>query len=223
MGLINRSTGIAIVHKEIQRLIERYPDVEPCLEDVQMAFTLLTECYREGGKMMVCGNGGSAADSEHIVGELMKGFKSRRPLPDRTRARLLSEFPEDGEYLANNLQAALPAISLVSQSALLTAFANDVAPDMVFAQQVCGYGVAGDVVLGISTSGNSRNVVYALETGRALGLRTIGLTGSGGGDMAMVCDVTIRVPFDETVEIQERQFPIYHALCLMLEQEFFPE
>ncbi len=197
------------------------PDLEVCLEDVRRAFALLRACYRRGGKALICGNGGSAADSEHMVGELMKGYLSKRPLPTAARARLAAAFPENGHALADGLQGALPAISLVSQTSLITAYANDVSAEMIFAQQVYGYGVEGDVVIGLSTSGNSKNVIYALQVGRALGLHTLGLTGRSGGKMRTLCDVIICAPADRTPEIQLRHMAIYHALCAMLEEEFF--
>jgi D-sedoheptulose 7-phosphate isomerase len=170
---------------------------------------------------LVCGNGGSAADAEHIVGELMKGYLLQRPIPDETRARLVAASPESGAYLAGALQGALPAISLVSQASLLSAIANDTAADMVFAQQVYGYGRAGDVLVGISTSGNARNVVYAMQVARAMGMHTCALTGPGGGALKSVADVCICAPGESTPAIQERHLPIYHVLCAMLEEEFF--
>jgi D-sedoheptulose 7-phosphate isomerase len=205
----------------LEELIARYPDLKACTPDIERAFNLLEACYRGGGKVLICGNGGSAADSEHIVGELMKGFESKRPVPEETRQRLLEASPESGDYLADHLQGALPTLSLVSQTSLLTAYANDVAAEMIFAQQVYGYGKRGDAVIGISTSGNSDNIVYALMVGRALGLDTLGFTGQGGGRMAAICDVTVRVPRERTLDIQELQLPVYHALCKMLEAAFF--
>lgn len=206
----------------IEQLLAKYPDLQGCSEAVEQAFETIRASYRQGGKLLVCGNGGSAADSEHIVGELMKGFMYRRPIPEEKRQKLLDLFPDNGDYLADHLQGALPAISLVSHPALSAAFINDVAADMLYAQQVYGYGKPGDVVLGLSTSGNSKNVVHALQVARAMGLRTIGLTGRGGGKMNELCDVIVRVPYESTPDIQERHLPIYHALCIMLEQEFFP-
>lgn len=202
-------------------LVARYPRLEACLPDIDAAFRALERCYLEGGKVLFCGNGGSAADCEHLVGELMKGFLSKRPLPSEQRRRLEADFPEEGAYLADHLQGALPAISLVSHVGLMTAYANDVASDMVFAQQVYGYGREGDALVGISTSGNSRNVLQALRVARTLGLATIGFSGRSGGQMAEVCDVCVRVPEEETSAIQELHLPIYHALCSMLEQSFF--
>ena len=203
------------------KLTEKYPELEPCAEDIRAAFEVLRESYRSGGKLLICGNGGSAADSEHIVGELMKGFRSKRPVPDAFREKLVQTAPEDGAYIAERLQGALPAISLVSHTALITACANDVAADLIFAQQVYGYGSPQDVLLGLSTSGNSRNVLLAVKTARAMGMKTIGMTGRTGGAMASCCDVCIRVPHASTPDVQERHLPIYHALCIMLEEEFF--
>lgn len=205
----------------LHTLVSRYPELTACLADIQAAFDLLRATFQRGGKILVCGNGGSAADSEHIVGELMKGYRLPRPLPDAARRRILEAWPEEGAYLADHLQGALPAISLVSQSALLSAFANDVAADMVYAQQVYGYGRPGDALIAISTSGNAANVLHAVQVGRALGLGTIGLTGRDGGRLKAVCDVTIRVPADSTPAIQERHLPIYHTLCALLEEAFF--
>ncbi|MFN8472459.1 MAG: SIS domain-containing protein [Anaerolineae bacterium] len=207
----------------IEQLGAKYPDLFPCLPDVERAYVTLRDAFAAGKKLLICGNGGSAADSEHIVGELMKGFYHNRPLPAATREALLAGDPEMGRVLAERLQGALPAISLVSQTALITAFANDVDPDLVFAQQVLGYGQRGDVLMGISTSGNSRNVLYALHTARALGMRTIGVTGQSGGRMPGFADVTIRVPATRTAEIQERHLAVYHALCAQLEEDLFAE
>jgi D-sedoheptulose 7-phosphate isomerase len=205
----------------LAKLIDTYPDLEICLPAIERAAELLLNCYRQGGKLLVCGNGGSAADSEHIVGELMKGYLRRRPLPPAARQQLLDAFPESGNYLADHLQGALPAISLASQTALLTAYANDVAADMIFAQQVYGYGAPGDVLLGISTSGNSRNVVQAVQVARAFGLRTLGFTGQSGGLLRSICEVMVCVPREEVAAVQELQLPIYHALCALVEAEFF--
>jgi phosphoheptose isomerase len=204
-----------------EKLITRCPDLEECLADIERASAVLAACYRGGGKLLVCGNGGSAADSEHIVGELMKGFNARRPVPGALREQLTQQFAQDGAYLADHLQGALPAISLVSQTALMTACANDLAGDMVYAQQVYGYGRPGDTLLAISTSGNARNVVHALQLGCTLGLHTIGLTGRHGGAMVGLAEILIRVPWDRTPDIQERHLAIYHAICARLETEFF--
>lgn len=205
----------------IERMLARYPDLQACAEAVSAAYQVLENCYAQGGKVMVCGNGGSAADSEHIVGELLKGFYLKRPAPPAMKARLVETFPADGEYLADHLQGALPAISLVSQVSFLTAFANDVAADMVFAQQVYAYGQVGDVLLALSTSGNARNVVHAAQVAKVKGVRVISLTGKSGGQLAGLSDVVIKVGWELTPDIQERHQAIYHTLCAMLEERFF--
>ena len=206
----------------IDILIDTYPDLKGCRNALEEALRIMRVTYRQGGKALLCGNGGSAADCEHIVGELMKGFVSRRPLPDSERQRFRQAFPEDGDYLADRLQGALPAISLVSHAALITAFANDVSNETVYAQQVYGYGQPGDVLLALSTSGSSANVVRAVQVAKVRGLATIGLTGEQGGKLSEFCDVLIKAPRSETHRIQELHLPIYHALCIALEEEFFP-
>ncbi|MDI9549557.1 MAG: SIS domain-containing protein [Chloroflexota bacterium] len=209
------------MHRSLQTLRERYPELAQCVPSIEEAYALLHAAYAAGNKVLICGNGGSAADCEHIVGELMKGYLAKRPLPDGDRRRLTDAFGQAGHELADRLQGALPTISLPSQVSLITAYANDVAPEMIFAQQVYGYGKEGDVLIGISTSGNSANVVHAAEVARAFGLSAIGFTGADGGKLAAVCDVTIGVPYRHTAEIQERHLPIYHVLCEMLEEAFF--
>lgn len=206
----------------LERLAQKYPDLESCVTDIERTVQLLRDTFAGGGKVLICGNGGSAADTEHIVGELMKGYLSKRPIGDPLRERFRTEYGETGDYLAAHLQGALPAISLVSQVSLMTAFANDVAADMVFAQQVYGYGVQGDALIGISTSGNSINVLHALRVARVVGLKTIGFTGRSGGAMNDLCDVIVRVPWDLTADVQERQLAIYHVMCARLEEELFP-
>lgn len=191
------------------------------MPSLNVAAELLVSTYSSGGKVLICGNGGSASDSEHIVGELMKGFMQRRPVPGDVRQRLEQLFPQEGQFLADHLQGALPAISLVSQTALTTAYANDVSAEMMFAQQVYGYGNPGDALIGLSTSGNSANVVRAMQVAKLKGLRTIALTGRSGGKLKEICDVAIQVPWDSTPDIQERHLPIYHALCIHLEEVFF--
>jgi D-sedoheptulose 7-phosphate isomerase len=202
-------------------LFIRYPGLEPCRCDIEEAFAILKDCYGNGGKVLVCGNGGSAADAEHIVGELMKGFMLKRSLTSVHQQKLKKAFIDEGQYLVNNLQGTLPAISLVSQTSLAYAYINDVEPDMVFAQQVYGYGKAGDVLIGISTSGNSKNVINAIKVAKTFSLRTIGMTGAKGGVINVLCDVTMKVPAEETFKIQEYHLPVYHALCAMIEMEFF--
>jgi phosphoheptose isomerase len=211
------------MNRFLARLVEKYPDLAVCTADIERSADTLQAAFQQGGKLLICGNGGSAADCEHLVGELMKGYLLPRPLPPSVRQKLIERFPDNGNYLADHLQGALPAISLVSQTALLTAYGNDVSSEMAFAQQVYGYGRSGDVVLGISTSGNARNVVYALQVGRALGLHTIGCTGRSGGQLLAHCEVAIRVPWDGTADIQERHLAIYHALCGIVEEAFFAD
>jgi D-sedoheptulose 7-phosphate isomerase len=204
-------------------LFRKYPDLEVCSADIQHGYDLLRRSFAAGGKLLVCGNGGSAADSEHIVGELMKGYLLPRRIPESLRQQLEETCPEQGSYLADHLQGALPAISLVSQTGLISAFSNDVAADMAFAQQVYGYGRPGDTLLGISTSGSSPNVLRAFQVAHALGLHTLGLTGQSGGELRSLCNVTICVPWQQTADIQERHMAVYHTLCAMLEQAFFCE
>lgn len=205
----------------IQILTDRYPSLTVCANDIVAAYEKMLACYENGGKMLFCGNGGSAADAEHIVGELMKGFLLKRSPIQAHRDALAKAFPEDADYMAAHLQRGIPAISLVSQSAVQTAFNNDVAADMVFAQQVYGYGRPGDLLLGITTSGNSQNVVYAMKVAKAMGLTTIGLTGAKESALSAICDVTIRVPQTETYMVQELHLPVYHWLCAALEDTIF--
>ena len=207
--------------KHIDLLVERYPSLEAAKEDIIKAYLLLEESYENGGKLLVAGNGGSAADAEHIVGELMKGFKMpRKPEPDFAE-KLMAENQELGSVLAENLQGALPAIALDGHPALSTAYMNDCEPLLCFAQQVNGYGKTGDVFLGISTSGNSKNVLYAATTAHAKGMKVIGLTGAKDSKLKDMSDVCIKAPQTETYMIQELHLPIYHCLCLMLEDKFF--
>jgi len=207
----------------LNNLISAYPILEDCRDSVEKAFQMICLSYKNKGKLLLCGNGGSASDSEHIVGELMKGFKHKRLLARGERELFERAFPADGQYLAEHLQGALPAISLVSHTALSSAYINDVRADLVFAQQVYGYGQPGDILLGLSTSGNSANVVLAVKTAKAMGLGTIGMTGASGGKLKELCDTSICVPQTETYKIQELHLPVYHALCAMLEEEFFGE
>lgn len=211
------------VGKYITILCERYPALEDVKDEIAEAYLVLEESYKNGGKLLVSGNGGSAADAEHIVGELMKGFKlPRKPHSDFAN-KLIKENEELGGVLAENLQGALPAIALDGHPALSTAYMNDCEPLLCFAQQVNGYGRAGDVFLGISTSGNSKNVLYAATTARAKGMKVIGLTGAKNNKLEQISDVCIKVPAVETYIIQELHLPVYHCLCLMLEEEFFGE
>lgn len=207
--------------KHIDLLVERYPSLESAKEDIIAAYKVLEESYKNGGKLLVAGNGGSAADAEHIVGELMKGFKMPRKPKTDFAEKLMAENQELGAVLAENLQGALPAIALDGHSALSTAYMNDCEPLLCFAQQVNGYGKAGDVFLGISTSGNSKNVLYAATTAHAKGMKVIGLTGAKDSKLKDMSDVCIKAPQTETYMIQELHLPIYHCLCLMLEDKFF--
>ena len=209
------------MEEQLNLLIERYPKLAVCKEDIKKAYKLLEAAYSNGRKLLVCGNGGSASDSEHIVGELMKEFKLKRKVYSDQVAALKEIDTELGQVLADNLQGALPAICLTGHSSLTTAFMNDANADLVFAQQVNGYGKAGDVFLGISTSGNSKNVLYAAVNAKAKGLKVIGLTGAKENKLMKYADVCIRVPETETYKIQELHLPVYHCLCLMLEEKFF--
>ena len=211
----------------VDTLITRYPALAACAADVRAAVEALVDSYRAGGKLIVCGNGGSASDAEHIVGELMKGFLLPRHLGEDLLEKLHETCdvidPRTVDYFMQNLQGALPAISLPSQLAISTAFSNDQAPDLTFAQQVLGLGKPEDILLGITTSGNSKNVLYAFRMAKALGLKTIALTGVSGGKCVTggYADITIKAPADETYMIQEYHLPIYHTLCIAVEEEFF--
>ena len=194
-------------------LIKRYPKLNECHKEIENALSLMIQTYQAGGKILVCGNGGSAADCEHIVGELMKGFIKKRPVFN-------NKIPEE---IRKNLQGSLPAISLPSQVAVLSAFINDVSPDMMYAQLVYGYAKENDLLIGISTSGNSLNVVNAIKVAKAMGIRILSLTGEKESGMSKNSDVTVRVPEVETYKVQELHLPIYHYLCAMTEKEFFEQ
>ncbi|MDD5673356.1 MAG: SIS domain-containing protein, partial [Chitinivibrionales bacterium] len=206
------------VKKYFDQLLQTYPALKPCQSDIIAAFNLLAACYRNKGKVLACGNGGSAADAEHIVGELMKGFILKRPVNASERQKIMALHPGDGAFLADNLQRALPAISLTSHTALITAYANDVHADMIFAQQVFGFGKPGDCLIGLSTSGNSANVLNALKVANSFGLQTLGMTGEGGGKLKGLCDVTICAPARAAAGVQEFHLPVYHTLCCMVEE-----
>lgn len=207
--------------KHIDLLVERYPILETVKQDIIDAYLIMEECYEHDGKLLIAGNGGSAADSEHIAGELMKRFRTPRPVPIEFAEKLKEIDSFRGEDLAKNLERGLMAIPLVAHEALTTAYINDVDGLGVFAQQLYGFGRPGDVFLGISTSGNSKNVMSATVVARALGIKVIALTGTKGGEIAEVADVAIKVPETETYMIQELHLPVYHCLCLMLEDRFF--
>ena len=210
-----------IIKKHIDSLIERYPELVCVQEQIMESFDILKNSYLNQGKLLIAGNGGSAADSEHIVGELMKSFVLDRPIESQFAKVLRAVDDELGTVLAQNLQGALPAIALDGHLSLTTAYMNDCEPLLCFAQQVIGYGNCGDVFLGISTSGDSKNILYAAVTAKAKGMKVIGLTGSKESKLSAIADVCIKVPQRETYKIQELHLPIYHSLCLMLEDYFF--
>ena len=207
--------------KYLEELVERYPVLDAVKDDVRKAYELLEACYEQGGKLLIAGNGGSCADAEHIVGELMKGFVKRREVSDSFAECLRNADEVRGAELAKKLQGGLPAIALTGHAGLSTAYLNDVDGDLIFAQQTYGYGRPGDVLIGISTSGNAKNVMYAMTVAKALDMKTIGLTGKDGGALKREADVSVVVPETETFKIQELHLPVYHALCLMLEERFF--
>ena len=207
--------------KHIDLLVSRYPILESTRQDIKNAYIVLEECYKGKGKLLVAGNGGSAADAEHIVGELMKGFKLARKLDSSMQQKLIEQDKKLGQVLADNLQGALPAIALDGHPALTTAYMNDCEPLLCFAQQVNGYGNKEDVFVGISTSGNSKNILYAAVTAKAKGMKVVGLTGEKESRLSEIADVCIRVPQTETYMVQELHLPVYHCLCLMLEDRFF--
>lgn len=211
------------LQKHIKFLIERYPQLKNIEQQIIDGYLIMSECYKKGGKLLIAGNGGSAADSEHIVGELMKSFKKKRKLNENFQKKLISINQEYGEILANNLQVGLPTIALDGHISLTTAYMNDCEPLLCFAQQLNGYGNKKDVFLGISTSGNSKNIIYAAITAKAKGLKVIGLTGAKNSQLSQLADVCIQVPETETYIIQELHLPIYHCWCLMLEDDFFKE
>ena len=205
----------------IAQLIERYPVLTSVENEIRTAYQVLEKAYTNHKKLLVGGNGGSCADAEHIVGELMKGFVKKREIPEKMQERLLGLDQELGKHLANGLQSSLRAIAITGHAGFSTAFANDVDPEMTYAQQVNGYGDEGDVLLAISTSGNAKNLIYAALTARAKDMPVILLSGKDGGKLRAIADVSIVVPNQETYQIQELHLPIYHALCLQLEDKFF--
>lgn len=209
------------LQKHIDFLVCRYPQLEEIKQSVINAYLIMEECYEHDGKLMIAGNGGSAADSEHMAGELMKRFKTPRPVDEKFAQKLINADPVRGPLLAKNLERGLMAIPLVAHEALTTAYINDVNGYGVFAQQLLGFGRSGDVFLGISTSGNSQNIMNAVATAKASDIKVIGLTGAKGGELAQVADVVVKAPETETYMIQELHMPIYHCWCLMLEDRFF--
>lgn len=205
----------------IEELTARYPGLCDCKADIEKAAELIINCYKNGHTVYTCGNGGSAADADHIVGELMKGFLKKRPISDELRRKLAENYPDTANHLSNNLQCGLPAISLHSQSALLTAFVNDVDASMMYAQTLFALGRAGDLLISISTSGNSKNIVNAAKIASVLGITVISLTGAGRCALDNVSDCTIHVDETETYRVQELHLPVYHWLCARVEEEFY--
>ncbi len=208
-------------NKHIQQLIKRYSQLGVLKDEIEKAAQAIINSYENGGKLLACGNGGSSSDSDHIVGELMKSFEGKRPVNQTLKTNLANVAGDRGTYLSEKLQQGLPAISLTAHAALMSAVANDIDADVVFAQQITGYGNPGDILIGMSTSGNSQNVIDALIVARAKGLVTIGFTGKTGGRMKEFCDILINVPETRTAYIQELHLPVYHTLCLLVEHHFF--
>lgn len=206
--------------KIFDELFERYNILISIKENILNAFRLIKTTYDNGGVLFCAGNGGSASDSEHIVGELLKSFKKKRSVDEKTQNNLL-QFGDDGEYLLGKLEGSLPAVSLISQTGIITAFANDKSWDTAIAQQLYGLGKTGDCLIVLSTSGNSKNCVFAALTAKAKGIKTIALTGAGGGKLKTICDECVCVAETETYKVQELHLPIYHCICAMLEEEFF--
>jgi D-sedoheptulose 7-phosphate isomerase len=204
----------------LNRLIQRHPLLTSIKEDIYKAYQLLEQSFSNGGKLLIAGNGGSAADAEHIVGELMKRFCIDRKITPEFARKLVAIDNIKGSKLALDIEQPLPAIALTNHSSLTTAYSNDVSGEKIFAQQLFGYGKKGDVFLAISTSGNSKNIIYAAIVAKAMDIKVIGLTGIGG-ELSALADVTIQVPLEDTYLIQELHLPIYHCLCMMLEERFF--
>ena len=209
------------IKMHLDQLIEKHPDLSELRENISQAAGIIIKTFTAGGKLLICGNGGSSSDSDHIVGELMKSFEIKRPLDISFKERLAEVSGSRGEYLAEKLEHGLPAISLSAHTSLSSAICNDIDPDLVFAQQVTGYGTEKDLIIGISTSGNSRNVVDACITARAMNMTVIGITGKTGGKLKEYCDILINVPGESTASAQELQLPVYHTICRMVEEHFY--
>jgi phosphoheptose isomerase len=207
--------------KVLKELVERYPQLLALKSEIGKAADSIISCFRNGGKLLVCGNGGSSSDSDHIVGEMMKGFEHKRPLSGKVKNDLMKADKERGLYLAEMLQQGLPAISLSAHSGLITAVANDTDADLIYAQQVISYGNPGDVLLALSTSGNSHNIIDAVITAKSKGMTVIGLTGESGGKIATMCNILLNVPAKNTAFVQELHLPVYHAICKIIEIEMF--
>jgi D-sedoheptulose 7-phosphate isomerase len=207
--------------KHLELLIERYPALAVCESDIKSAIEAIIACYERGGKLLLCGNGGSCADCDHIVGELMKGFLKKRPLDESKKAEMMDKCAELDDVTLSKLQGGLPAISLPTIAALSSAFNNDVDPELTYAQATLALGKSSDVFIGLSTSGNAKNVAAAARVARGLGLVVIGMSGEGGGKLACLSDIAIRVPESETFKIQELHLPVYHAICAEVEEYFY--
>lgn len=205
----------------LNELLNHYPSLFTCKETIQQAAESLIRCYADGKKVMTCGNGGSCADADHIVGELMKGFLKKRPIKDSLKTRMQEQYPSLDADILDKLQCGLPALSLCSLTALNTAICNDTDPNLIYAQSVFGLGNKGDVLICISTSGNAKNVCAAAQVAKALGILVIGLTGNTGGKLKEIADICICAPETETYKIQELHLPIYHYLCATVEAHFF--
>lgn len=211
------------MNERVALLVGEHPELYHCAQDIETAINAIVSCYKNGGKLLLCGNGGSAADSAHIVGELMKGFIKKRPVPKKLAAKLKSKNPAIDDELLGNLQCGLPAVDLCESISLLSAYCNDVDPDYIYAQQVFGLGKKGDVFLGMSTSGNAKNVNLAAKVARGMGLTVIGMTGQKESALSRNAHCCIQVPKTETYMIQELHLPIYHAICDAVEHAFFPD
>jgi len=205
----------------LKELIERYPVLASCEDDIKKAVDAMIACYERGNKILLCGNGGSCADCDHIVGELMKGFLKLRPIDESEKARMKAASPTLDDELLSKLQCGLPAISLPSIAALNSAFCNDVDPELIYAQSLFALAKEGDLLIGLSTSGNAKNVFAAVKVAKALGVKVIGMTGAKGGKLYENSDICIRVPENETFKIQELHLPVYHYLCAAVEGHFF--
>lgn len=205
----------------LNELLSRYPQLVSCKEDIENAVKSVIDCYEKGGKLILCGNGGSCADCDHIVGELMKGFLKLRPLSDYQKSEMKKNCDLVDDVLLSKLQGGLPAVSLPSITALNSAFCNDVDPELVYAQPLMSLAKKDDVLIGISTSGNSKNVYGAVKVAKSLGIKVIGLTGAKGGKLKDVADICICAPETETFKIQELHLPIYHYICASVEEHFW--
>ena len=211
------------MNNHVEDVLRRYPTLAVCEEAITTAIQAVEACYENGGKVLLCGNGGSCADSDHIAGELLKGFLKKRPLSAEQVEAMQMACPELEPGLLDKLQGGLPAIPLTAMAALFTAFCNDVDPELVFAQQVLALGRTGDVLIGISTSGNAKNVAAAAKVAKGLGLTVIGLTGRNGGTLSELADICVCVPETETYKVQELHLPVYHCLCAAVEEHFFKQ